>query len=212
MSCRPTVAECHKLFPSKWKQTLESTAIPALPFHLSLVQMLFISAFVFDVALCVRPLTPLQTTRGPQRSHCQTRRAGAEAPGLLSASTGWRRMWLSLFSLWLKRGICIPSRLFQDNGYYSGRGNAPRSKAIADRTQVNNNNLPLTPALQTQGIEGPLHGHFCDLTRILCRYKASDPNRSAVSSSLANVIGRWCRACSGLTNIQQFLVFHTFPA
>lgn len=163
--------------------------------------------------LCVRPLTPLQTTRGPQRPHSQSRGAGAEAAGLLSVSTGWRRMWLSLFSLWLKRGICIPWRLFRDNGYYSGRRNAPRSKAMKQTEHK------LTPKTSLRHphckhscrlLNPPATATFRNLTQSLSLSKASDPNRSAASSSLANVSGGRCRACSGLAKTQQFLVFPRF--
>lgn len=147
LSCRPTVAECHKTLPFKMETDSGINNDPSPPPP----SITCADAFVFDAALCVQPLTHLQTAHEPQRSHYQTRRAGVGAPGLLSISTGWRRIWLSLFSLRSMRGICIPSRLFWDNGYYSGWRNAPQCKAIQiDRTQVNNKNIPLTPALQTQ--------------------------------------------------------------
>lgn len=100
-----------KLFPSKWKQTLKSTEIPALPFHLSLVQMLFISAFVFDAVLCLRPLTHLEPYADLRGLVIGPEGQEAEAPFLLSGSTGWWHIRLSLFSLLSLEGICIPSSL-----------------------------------------------------------------------------------------------------
>lgn len=102
-----------KLFPSKWKQTLESTEIPALPFHLSLVQMLFISAFVFEaLMLCMRPLTHLKPHAALRGLVTGPEEQEAETPFLLWGSTGWWHMWLSLFSLLSIEEIFIPSRLF----------------------------------------------------------------------------------------------------
>lgn len=65
LSCRPTVAECHKTLPFKMETDSGINSHPSPPFPsiglcICIVQMLFVSAFVFDAALCVRPLTPLQ--------------------------------------------------------------------------------------------------------------------------------------------------------
>lgn len=74
--------------------------------------MLFISAFVFDAVLCLRPLTHLEPRADLRALIIGPEEQEAEALFLLSGSTGWWHIWLSLFSLLLREGICIPSSLF----------------------------------------------------------------------------------------------------
>lgn len=54
LSCRLTVAGCHKTLPSKMETDRGVNSDPSPLSHLSLVQMLFIPAFAFDAVLCLR--------------------------------------------------------------------------------------------------------------------------------------------------------------
>lgn len=143
-----------KLSPSKWNQTLESAEIPALPFHLSLVQMLFISAFIFEaLMLCLRPLTHFEPhaalrglVTGPEVQKSRRQKPLFCFGDPLDGGTyGWKE---SAFP-----HVFLGQWLLFTTVQWPSRWNAARSKALqADRTQAQNKNvfIPLTPALHTQ--------------------------------------------------------------
>lgn len=171
--------------------------------------MLFISAVFFDAALCATSHSFTNHTWTSEVSLSE-QKSGSRSPWS-TFSIYWMAAHVVVIIYWLKRGICIPSGLFRDNGYYSGRRNAPRSKATK---QTEHKLIPKTSLRHPHFKHScrllnapPPTATFCNLTQILSLYKASDPNRSAASSSLASVIDGWCRACSGLT---KFLVFPHF--
>lgn len=101
------------------------------------------SAFAFDAVLCVRPLAPLQSTRGPQRSHYRTQKRRQKLlfyfQYLLDGDTcGCHYLWEEYA---FPQGFLGQWLLFRTVRWPRWR-NAPQSKATqADRTQVNNKNI-----------------------------------------------------------------------